>query len=64
MRPAEVNGGPGALFYDTQQRLIGVTALDIVDGQVKAIGSIANPDKLGHLGIPVGNLGEVLRSAE
>jgi RNA polymerase sigma-70 factor (TIGR02957 family) len=60
-RPVEVNGGPGALFYDSQQRLIGVTALDIADGEIKGIGSIANPDKLRHLGIPVGNLGSVLR---
>ncbi|MGV1046959.1 MAG: RNA polymerase sigma-70 factor [Solirubrobacterales bacterium] len=61
-RPVEVNGGPGALFFDSRQRLIGVTALDIADGEIKAIGSIANPDKLRHLG-PVGNLGWVLRSA-
>jgi len=59
-RPTEVNGGPGILVFDSQQRLIGVTALDIADGEIKAIGSIANPDKLRHLG-PVGNLGWVLR---
>jgi len=49
------------LIFDNQQRLIGVTALDIADGEIKAIGSIANPDKLKHLG-PVGNLGWVLKS--
>ena len=31
--PVEVNGGPGALFLDAQQRLIGVMALDIADGR-------------------------------
>jgi len=49
------------LIFDTQQRLVGVSALDIADGEIRAIGSIANPDKLRHLG-PVGNLGWVLES--
>jgi len=61
-RPTEINGGPGTLVFDSQQRLIGVTALDIAAGEIKAIGSVANPDKLKHLG-PVGNLGWVIRSA-
>ena len=34
MRPVEVNGGPGALYLDAQQRLIAVVALDIADGQI------------------------------
>jgi len=59
-RSVEVNGGPGTLVFDSQQRLIGVTALDIADGEIKSISSIANPDKLRHLG-PVGNLGWELR---
>jgi RNA polymerase sigma-70 factor (TIGR02957 family) len=62
LRPVEVNGGPGALFLDPQQRLIGVWALDIADGQITSISSIDNPDKLTHLG-PVADLGSLLRSA-
>lgn len=62
MRPVEVNGGPGALFFDSDQRLIGVTALDIADGEIKGIGTIANPDKLRHLG-PLGDLAAALRPA-
>jgi RNA polymerase sigma-70 factor (ECF subfamily) len=50
LRPVEVNGGPGALFLDAQQRLIGVLALDIAGGQITSISSIVNPDKLTHLG--------------
>jgi RNA polymerase sigma factor (sigma-70 family) len=61
LRPTEINGSPGTLVYDNQQRLIGVTALDIADGAIKSISSIANPDKLRHLG-PVGNLGWVIRA--
>jgi RNA polymerase sigma-70 factor (TIGR02957 family) len=62
LRPVEVNGGPGALFLDGQQQLIGVWALDIADGQITSISSIVNPDKLTHLG-PVADLGSLLRSA-
>jgi RNA polymerase sigma-70 factor (TIGR02957 family) len=62
MRPAEVNGGPGALYFDAQQRLIGVCGLDIAGGQITAINGIVNPDKLAHLG-PVGDLTSLVRSA-
>jgi RNA polymerase sigma-70 factor (ECF subfamily) len=62
LRLVEVNGGPGALFLDGQQRLIGVWALDIVGGQITSISSIVNPDKLTHLG-PVADFGSLLRSA-
>jgi RNA polymerase sigma-70 factor (ECF subfamily) len=54
LRPVEVNGGPGALFVDAQQRLIAVVALEIADGQITSISAIVNPDKLTHLG-PVGD---------
>jgi RNA polymerase sigma-70 factor (TIGR02957 family) len=50
LRSVEVNGGPGALFVDGQERLIGVLALDVADGQITSVGSIFNPDKLAHLG--------------
>jgi hypothetical protein len=50
LRPVEVNGGPGALFLNAEQRVIGVVALDIAEGQVTSISGIVNPDKLAHLG--------------
>ena len=50
LRSVEVNGGPGALFLDAQQRLIGVLALDIAGGEITSVSSIFNPDKLTHLG--------------
>jgi RNA polymerase sigma-70 factor (ECF subfamily) len=59
-RPVEVNGGPGALFLDAQQRLIGVLALDIAGGQITSISAIVNPDKLTHLG-PVADFRSLLR---
>jgi RNA polymerase sigma-70 factor (TIGR02957 family) len=61
IRPTEINGSPGALYLDAQQRLIAVVALEIADGQITTIKSIVNPDKLAHLG-PVGDLGSRPRS--
>jgi RNA polymerase sigma-70 factor (ECF subfamily) len=63
LRPAEVNGGPGALFLDGQQRLISVLALDIAGAQITSISGIVNPDKLTHLG-PVADHRSLLKSAK
>ena len=58
LRPVEVNGGPGALYLDAQQRLIAVVALEVAGGQITSISAIVNPDKLMHLG-PVGDFGSL-----
>jgi hypothetical protein len=60
LRLVEVNGGPGVLVLDPQQRLIAVVALEIAGGQITSINSVVNPDKLAHLG-PTANLGSLLR---
>jgi RNA polymerase sigma-70 factor (ECF subfamily) len=62
LQPVAVNGGPGALFVDAQQRLIGVWALEIADDQITNIRSIVNPDKLTHVG-RVADLTSEVRSA-
>jgi RNA polymerase sigma-70 factor (TIGR02957 family) len=62
VRLVEVNGGPGALYLDDQQRLIGVMAVDVAEGQIASISSIVNPDKLAHLG-PLADIKSLLRSA-
>ncbi|HZO50149.1 MAG TPA: RNA polymerase sigma-70 factor [Gaiellaceae bacterium] len=49
-RRAEINGQPGAMFFDPDGRLINVVILDIADGLVQTVRSIVNPDKLRHLG--------------
>jgi RNA polymerase sigma-70 factor (TIGR02957 family) len=59
-RRAEVNGQPGALLLDREGRLAGVVILDIADGQIQAVSSIVNPDKLRHLG-PLADLSALLR---
>ena len=50
IRPVEVNGQPGGLYVDEAGAVIAVMALDIAGGQVRAVRSVVNPDKLGHLG--------------
>ncbi|UBU09227.1 RNA polymerase sigma-70 factor [Nonomuraea gerenzanensis] len=60
-RPAWVNGRPGAVMYDAEGRVASVVGLDVVDGVVQAVHSVANPDKLGHLG-PVSDVGRLPES--
>jgi RNA polymerase sigma-70 factor (ECF subfamily) len=62
LRPIQVNGGPGALVLDPQQRLLAVVALEVAGGQVTSISAIVNPDKLTHLG-PLADYTSLLRSA-
>jgi RNA polymerase sigma-70 factor (TIGR02957 family) len=62
LRRVDVNGEPGAVFLDAQQRLVGVWSLDIAGGQIRSISSVVNPDKLAHLG-PVGDFTSLLKSA-
>jgi len=48
-RRAEINGQPGVVFLDADSRAVAVIVLDIAGGQVVAVRSISNPDKLRHL---------------
>ena len=50
LRAVNVNGQPGAMVLDAQDRVIYVFALDIADGAVQVVRSVINPDKLQHLG--------------
>lgn len=59
LRPVEVNGGPGALLLDPEERVVAVWALEISGGAIQAIRSVINPDKLGHLG-PVADMDALL----
>jgi RNA polymerase sigma-70 factor (ECF subfamily) len=58
--PVELNGGPGALLLDAEDRVAGALVLEISDGRITRVMSVVNPDKLAHLGV-VANLGELLR---
>jgi len=59
VRREEVNGQPGALLFDRDGELMGVMILDVADGQIQAVSSVVNPDKLRHLG-PVADLRALL----
>ena len=50
LRPADVNGQPGALVRDADGRLINVVTVDVEGGLVRCVRSVVNPEKLGHLG--------------
>jgi len=50
LRATWVNGQPGILACDADGDLIAVIAFDVLDGQVQAIRTVANPEKLRHLG--------------
>jgi RNA polymerase sigma-70 factor (ECF subfamily) len=57
-----VNGQPGAILRDRDGRVLNTWALDVLDGQIQAIRTVSNPDKLGHVG-PVGDAWAVAREA-
>jgi DNA-directed RNA polymerase specialized sigma24 family protein len=48
--PAHVNGQPGLVARDASGAVVSVLTLEIAGGEVVAIRSVVNPDKLGHLG--------------
>src|SRR5918997_841248 len=54
LQPVHVNGQPGALVSDAAGTLLGVAVLDIADGQIQAVHSVVNPDKLRHIGADPG----------
>lgn len=58
----EINGQPGAMLTDSSGGVINVLVLDIADGQVVAVRSVINPDKLRHLG-PLSRLPGLRRGA-
>lgn len=61
LRAVAVNGGPGVLVVDDQERLLSVWALDIAGSEITAIRSVVNPDKLAHLG-PLADFGALVAS--
>jgi RNA polymerase sigma-70 factor (TIGR02957 family) len=63
VRRTELNGGPGAIILDWDGRIVSALTLEVGDGEITAINSVVNPDKLGHLG-PVGNVAEIVQAAK
>jgi RNA polymerase sigma-70 factor, ECF subfamily len=59
-RAAHINGQPGVMFLDVEDRIGAVLSVDVADGLVQTIHGVTNPDKLEHLG-PVLDAREILR---
>ena len=49
LRAVQVNGQPGAMLSDADGTVLAVAVLDVTDGHISAVRTIANPDKLRHL---------------
>jgi RNA polymerase sigma-70 factor (ECF subfamily) len=62
MEPREVNGQPGAIFRDRDNKVLLALTLDILGGRIQMIRSVSNPDKLGHVG-PVADAWALTREA-
>ncbi len=60
LEPREVNGQPGAIFRDRDNKVLSTLTLDVADGQIQTIRSVSNPDKLRHVG-PVADTWAVAR---
>jgi RNA polymerase sigma-70 factor, ECF subfamily len=50
LEQCEINAQPGAILRDREGRLAFIFALDVLGGQIQTVRSVANPDKLRHLG--------------
>jgi RNA polymerase sigma-70 factor (ECF subfamily) len=63
VEPHELNGQPGAIFRDRDNKVLTTWTLDVLDGRIQTIRTVQNPDKLGHVG-PVADAWAVLREAK
>jgi RNA polymerase sigma-70 factor (ECF subfamily) len=50
LEECEVNGQPGAILRDREGKVAFTFALELLGGQIQTVRSVANPDKLRHLG--------------
>lgn len=50
LEPTRINGQPGAVLRDREDRVTNVFVVDVVGGAVQTVRSVINPDKLRHLG--------------
>jgi RNA polymerase sigma-70 factor (ECF subfamily) len=50
VEPCELNGQPGAIVRDRDDKVVGTMMLEVLGGRIQTIRSVANPDKLAHVG--------------
>jgi RNA polymerase sigma-70 factor, ECF subfamily len=58
----ELNGQPGAISRDRDGKVLNALTLDVIDGRIRTIRSVLNPDKLRHMG-PVADAWAIMREA-
>jgi RNA polymerase sigma-70 factor, ECF subfamily len=63
VEPRELNGQPGAIFRDRNDKVVGTVTLDVLGGRIQTIRSVVNPDKLGHVG-PVADAWAIAREVK
>jgi RNA polymerase sigma-70 factor (ECF subfamily) len=51
VEPVLVNGGPGIITRDPENKIISVLSFEVADGVIQTMRGVVNPDKLRHLGI-------------
>jgi RNA polymerase sigma-70 factor (ECF subfamily) len=50
VQPHDLNGQPGAILHDRDDKVVGTLTLDVLGGRIQTIRSVVNPDKLRHVG--------------
>jgi RNA polymerase sigma-70 factor, ECF subfamily len=63
VEPCELNGQPGAIIRDRNDKVVGTLTLDVLGGRIQTIRSVVNPDKLGHMG-PVADAWAITREVK
>jgi RNA polymerase sigma-70 factor (ECF subfamily) len=48
---ATVNGLPGRVFREADGRITDVLTIDVVDGRIRTVHNVRNPDKLAHVSV-------------
>jgi RNA polymerase sigma-70 factor, ECF subfamily len=63
VEPRALNGQPGAILRDRNDKVVGTLTLDVLGDRIQTIRSVVNPDKLGHMG-PVADAWMIAREAK
>ena len=63
VEPCVLNGQPGAILRDRDDKVLGTLTLDVLGGSIQTIRAVANPDKLGHMG-PVADAWAIAREVK
>jgi RNA polymerase sigma-70 factor, ECF subfamily len=63
VEPRALHGQPGAIVRDRDGKVVGTLTLDVLGGRIQTIRSVANPDKLGHVG-PVADACAIAREVK